>query len=225
MAKVSPKSSNLKTLSAKKRQELANAVAKKLATIYPMPSCALIYHSPFQLLVATILSAQCTDKRVNEVTPVLFERLSQPRDFANASLETIENLIRTCGFFHSKALHIKEASQMIVDSFDGKVPQTMEELVSLPGVGRKTANCVLGNAFGIAEGFVVDTHVIRLSRKIGLSEEKTPEKIEKDLIKLFPEEERVDVSHRLILLGRQYCIARRPKCGDCPLAETCLKRD
>ncbi|MBQ9798917.1 MAG: endonuclease III [Thermoguttaceae bacterium] len=212
------------TLSPTERRRLADRVFATLAERYPNPSCALDHRSPFQLLVATILSAQCTDKRVNAVTPALFERFPTAQAFADAPVEAIEELIKSCGFYRAKAANISQASRAIVERFDGEVPATLEELIRLPGVGRKTANVVLGNAFGIASGFVVDTHVLRLSRKIGLSDEETPEKVERDLNELVPQSDWVDGSHRLIYLGREYCIARRPQCDACPLGALCLKR-
>ncbi len=212
------------TLSPTERRRLADRVFATLTERYPNPSCALDHRSPFQLLVATILSAQCTDKRVNAVTPALFERFPTAEAFADAPVEAIEELIKSCGFYRAKAANISQASRAIVERFNGEVPATLEELVRLPGVGRKTANVVLGNAFGIASGFVVDTHVLRLSRKIGLSDEETPEKVERDLNELVPQNDWVDGSHRLIYLGREYCIARRPQCDACPLGAFCLKR-
>lgn len=206
------------------RRRFADRVFATLAERYPNPRCALDHMSPFQLLVATILSAQCTDKRVNAVTPALFERFPTPEAFADAPIEAIEEAIKSCGFYRSKAANISRTSRVLVERFGGSVPATLEELVELPGVGRKTANVVLGNAFGIASGFVVDTHVLRLSRKIGLSDAQTPEKVERDLNELVPPGDWVDASHRLIYLGREYCVARRPQCDACPLGEICLKR-
>ncbi len=212
------------TPSSTERRRLADRVFATLTERYPNPSCALEHMSPFQLLVATILSAQCTDKRVNAVTPALFERFPTAEAFAQAPVEEIEELIKSCGFYRAKAANISQASRALVERFGGSVPATLEELVQLPGVGRKTANVVLGNAFGIASGFVVDTHVLRLSRKIGLSDAETPEKVERDLNELVPASDWVDASHRLIYLGREYCVARRPQCAACPLGEFCLKR-
>ncbi len=221
---ATPENAAPSTLSPTERRRLADRVFATLTERYPNPSCALDHRSPFQLLVATILSAQCTDKRVNAVTPALFERFPTAEAFADAPIEAIEELIKSCGFYRAKAANIAQASRAIVERFGGSVPATLEELVRLPGVGRKTANVVLGNAFGIASGFVVDTHVLRLSRKIGLSDEETPEKVERDLNELVPQSDWVDGSHRLIYLGREYCIARRPQCDACPLGEFCLKR-
>lgn len=223
-AAATPENAAPTTLSPTERRRLADRVFATLAERYPEPSCALDHMSPFQLLVATILSAQCTDKRVNATTPALFERFPTPQAFADAPVEAIEELIKSCGFYRAKAANISQASRAIVERFNGEVPATLEELVQLPGVGRKTANVVLGNAFGIASGFVVDTHVLRLSRKIGLSDEETPEKVERDLNEFVPQSDWVDGSHRLIYLGREYCIARRPQCDACPLGAFCLKR-
>lgn len=221
---ATPENASPSTLSPTERRRLADRVFATLTERYPNPSCALDHRSPFQLLVATILSAQCTDKRVNAVTPALFERFPTAQAFADTPVEAIEELIKSCGFYRAKAANISQASRAIVERFNGEVPATLEELVRLPGVGRKTANVVLGNAFGIASGFVVDTHVLRLSRKIGLSDEETPEKVERDLNELVPQSDWVDGSHRLIYLGREYCIARRPQCDACPLGAFCLKR-
>jgi len=223
-AAASSENASPSTLSPTERRRLADRVFATLTERYPNPSCALDHRSPFQLLVATILSAQCTDKRVNAVTPALFERFPTAEAFADAPVEAIEELIKSCGFYRAKAANISQASRAIVERFGGEVPATLKELVRLPGVGRKTANVVLGNAFGIASGFVVDTHVLRLSRKIGLSDEETPEKVERDLNELVPQSDWVDGSHRLIYLGREYCIARRPQCDACPLGALCLKR-
>ncbi len=212
------------SLDLQARKKLVQKTQNALKKTYPNPACALMHRTPFELLVATILSAQCTDKRVNEVTPELFRRFPDARAFADAPLEEIEFAIKSCGFYRNKALNISKASQKLVELYAGEVPADFEKLVDLPGVGRKTANCVLGNAFGISSGFVVDTHVLRLSRKIGLSDETTPEKVEADLIALYPKKEWIDASHRLIFLGREYCVARRPKCDVCPLTKFCLKR-
>ncbi len=224
MSKKSERTSEVK-LTLQKRKSLLKKTIDALERAYPSPKCALEHADPFQLLVATILSAQCTDKRVNMVTPALFKKYPTPTHFANAPIEEVEDAIKTCGFYHSKAANIVKASKKLVEDYDGVVPDSFDALVKLPGVGRKTANCVLGNAFGIASGFVVDTHVLRLSRKIGLSDETTPEKVEEDLNRITPREEWIDLSHRLIYLGRQYCVARRPQCDACPLTAFCLKRD
>ena len=223
-AKPKPSPTPSKKLSFAARKKLAKRTSDKLRELYPAPSCALIYRNPFELLVATVLSAQCTDKRVNAVAPKLFERFPDARAFANASVEEIGEAIKSCGFYNSKARNLSLASKVLVEKYDGKVPDDFDRLVELPGVGRKTANCVLGNAFHIASGFVVDTHVLRLSRKIGLSDETTPEKVEADLNKLFEPEDWIDASHRLIYLGREYCVARRPRGVVGPLKVFCLKR-
>ncbi|MGI6401488.1 MAG: endonuclease III [Thermoguttaceae bacterium] len=206
------------------RKKLVKQTLEALREEYPNPSTALVYGDPFQLLVAVILSAQCTDKRVNMVTPTLFKLFPTVKAFADAPIQELEEAIKTCGFYRSKARNISNAAKKIVAEHAGIVPDDFDKLLALPGVGRKTANCVMGNAFQIASGFVVDTHVMRLSRKIGLSDEKTPEKVEADLNRLVPRDEWIDASHRLIYLGRQYCIARRPLCQKCPLESFCLKR-
>lgn len=208
----------------KVRKKLAKTIYETLCRVYPNPACALISHTPFELLIATILSAQCTDKRVNAITPELFKRFPDAKAFARATVEEVGDAIKSCGFFRSKALNISKTSKMLVEKYDGEVPDDFNKLVELPGVGRKTANCVLGNAFGIASGFVVDTHVLRLSRKIGLSDRTTPEQVEADLELLFEKKDWINASHRLIFLGREYCIARRPKCDVCPIKNDCLKR-
>lgn len=195
-------------------------IRKILRTIYSDVKTPLIHQTPFELLVATILSAQCTDKQVNQVTPVLFKRLKTPADFAAASLKSIEKLIRPTGFFHNKAKNIKNCSRALLDQHNGLVPQTLEELVKLPGVGRKTANVVLGAVFGIS-GVVVDTHVARISGRLGLTENKDPVKIEFDLMKIVPKRAWNDFSLQLIFFGRETCMARKPKCPTCPLDKLC----
>ena len=210
------------TLSA--RKQLVALAIDALKKEYPVPKCALEYRMPFELLVAVVLSAQCTDKRVNMVLPGLFQRFPGVEAFAKAPVEEIEEAIQTCGLYRSKAANLSKTAKALVEKYDGIVPSSFEELVSLPGIGRKTANCVLGVAFGIASGFVVDAHVLRLSQRIGFSDETTPEKVEDDLNRLTPREEWIDLSHRLIYLGRQYCAARSPQCETCPLASFCLKR-
>ncbi len=188
---------------------------------YPEAHCELDHKSPLELLIATILSAQCTDKRVNLVTPDLFKRYHSAADYANAPLAELEQAIKTTGFFRNKARSIKAAGQAIVEKHGGQVPQTMEELVQLGGVGRKTANVVLGNAFGINAGVVVDTHVARLSCRLGLTKQKTPEKIEKDLMALAPQNQWTLFSHWLIWHGRRRCFARRPDCANCEVLKLC----
>jgi len=195
-------------------------IRKILRTIYSDVKTPLIHQTPFELLVATILSAQCTDKQVNQVTPVLFKRLKTPADFAAAPLKSIEKLIRPTGFFHNKAKNIKNCSRALLDQHNGKVPQMLEELVKLPGVGRKTANVVLGAVFGIS-GVVVDTHVARISGRLGLTENKDPVKIEFDLMEIVPKRAWNDFSLQLIFFGRETCMARKPKCSTCPLDKLC----
>jgi endonuclease-3 len=198
----------------------ADKIRQSLQHIYPEVKTALFYKTPFQLLVATILSAQCTDKQVNQVTPILFKRLKTPADFATAHLKTIEKLIRPTGFFHNKAKSIKNCAKSILNHHNGQVPQTLDELIKLPGVGRKTANVVLGAAFGIP-GVVVDTHVGRISNRLGLTENKNPVKIEYDLMDIIPRREWNDFCLRLIFFGRATCTARKPKCPQCPLNKLC----
>jgi endonuclease-3 len=198
----------------------ADKIRKLLRDIFPKVNTQLLHENAFQLLVATILSAQCTDKQVNQVTPVLFKHLNAPADFAEASLKTIEKLIRPTGFFHNKAKNIKNCARAILDQHDGQVPRTLEQLVKLPGVGRKTANVVLGAAFGIP-GVVVDTHVARISKRLGLTKNKNPVKIELDLMKIIPRRDWNDFCLRLIFFGRSTCTARKPKCPPCPLKSIC----
>jgi endonuclease III len=196
-------------------------IITRLKKAYPTAHCALSHTNAFELLVATILSAQCTDERVNIVTSTLFRKYRGPHDFAAVTQEELEQDIRPTGFFRNKAKSIRAASQRIIDEFGGEVPQTMDQLLSLAGVARKTANVVLGTAFGIASGVVVDTHVSRLSQRLGLTKEKTPEKIELALQALVPTKYWVMFSHWLIFHGRQICQARKPKCTECVLADQC----
>jgi len=206
----------------KKTKMAVDEIIGLLAKAYPDARCALHHKNPFQLLIATILSAQCTDARVNEVTPDLFKRFPDPKAFAKADLENIEEAIRSTGFFRNKAKSIQACCQCLVDQFGGVVPRTMEELVTLAGVGRKTANVILGNCFGIP-GIVVDTHVQRLANRLGLTRHKDPEKIEMELSSLIPAEEQVNFCHRMIQHGRQICNARKPLCTACPLEKVCPK--
>lgn len=201
----------------------ARAIVRILKTEYPDARCALDHHNAFELLIATILSAQCTDKRVNIVTAELFRKYSGPQDFADSDQSELEQDIRSTGFFRNKAKNIRSASQRLVDEFGGNVPRTMPELLSLDGVARKTANVVLGNAFGIASGIVVDTHVRRLSNRLGLTMESNPEKIEKDLMPPVPKKDWVMFSHLLIFHGRSVCKARKPDCENCALSKLCPK--
>ena len=204
-----------------KREERAKAIVAALQRVYPTAHCELDFANSLQLLIATILSAQCTDKRVNMVTPELFKRYKTAKDFAKAPQEDVEKMVRTTGFFRSKAKSLRAACKDIVEKHGGKVPQTMDELTALRGVGRKTANVVLGNAFGKNEGVVVDTHVSRLSQRLGLTKQTTPEKIELDLIKLIPRERWTDFSHWLIWHGRRRCFARKPDCAGCEIQDLC----
>jgi len=194
-----------------------------LCKAYPDAHCELNFTTPLELLVATILSAQCTDKRVNMVTPALFARFKTAGDYAAAPLEELERMIKSTGFFRNKSKAIQSACRDIADKHGGRVPDTMEALTLLHGVGRKTANVILGNAFGKSEGVVVDTHVIRLAQRIGLTKQKTPEKIEADLMKLVPRGQWTMFSHWLIWHGRRRCYARSPECEHCELAKLCPK--
>ena len=203
------------------RAERAAEVFGLLAAEYPDAHCALTHTNAYQLGVATILSAQTTDGRVNMVTPVLFERCPTPAHLADARPEEVEEIIRSTGFFRNKTKNIIGFAQGITDRHGGDVPRTMDELTALPGVGRKTANVILGNAFGISEGVVVDTHVKRLSTHLAFTKEKTPERVEGDLMGLFPEEHWTRLSHLLIFHGRQVCIARRPRCEACVMSHLC----
>jgi endonuclease-3 len=189
--------------------------------IYPNAHCELNFRNPLELLVATILSAQCTDKRVNMVMPELFKKYRTAKDYANAPQAELENAIRSTGFYRNKTKSIRAAMRAIAEEHGGKVPNAMEKLRALPGVGRKTANVVLGNAFGKNEGIVVDTHVARLSHRLGLTKQKDPEKIERDLMKLIPREYWTDWSHWLIWHGRRRCFARKPDCSQCEVFQLC----
>lgn len=196
-------------------------VLSLLAEEYGDAECALTHENPYQLLVATILSAQCTDERVNQVTPDLFQRYPTAEELAKADEEELQEIIRSTGFFRNKARNLKGAARTIVEDFDGELPRTMEEMLTLPGVARKTANVVLGTGFGIASGIVVDTHVSRVSRRLGLTEETTPGKIETDLQEKVPKDQWIDFSHRVIHHGRALCRARKPRCEECFLTDLC----
>ena len=199
----------------------AAKVARLLAKTYPDARCALNFQSPLELLIATILSAQCTDVRVNLVTKDLFRKYRSAAAYAAAKSKELEKQIKSTGFFRAKAKSIQAACGRLAQEHGGEVPQSLDKLVELPGVGRKTANVVLGTAFGIASGVVVDTHVRRITQRLGLTAENDPEKIERDLMAALPKREWVDFSHRLIHHGRRICVARRPKCGECTLAKIC----
>jgi endonuclease-3 len=201
------------------------AILKKLDEAYPDVTCALVHQNAFELLIATILSAQCTDVRVNEVTAKLFPKYPNPQAFAYANPSELEKEIRPTGFFRNKTKSIMGASKKLLDDFHGEVPKTMDELLSLPGVARKTANVVLGTAFGIASGVVVDTHVQRLSGRLDLTKNTDPKKIEQDLMKIIPKEKWILFSHQLIWHGRRVCVARRPRCIECNLEPLCYSKD
>ncbi|OQX25980.1 MAG: endonuclease III [Desulfobacteraceae bacterium IS3] len=205
-------------------KQRAKKICKILKTTYPDVKTQLHHRNAFELLVATILSAQCTDKQVNSVTKKLFDTLASPQDFAAAPLETIEELIRPTGYFRNKARHIRNCSAMLLEKYKGEVPGNMESLLTLPGVGRKTANVLLGAAFGVP-GMVVDTHVARISKRLGLTRRADPAKIESDLMAVIPEKNWNDFSLWLIYLGRAICKARKPACPSCPLGELCDYED
>ncbi len=203
------------------KEEKVNQILKRLYLAYPKPKTALIYKTPWELLVATILSAQATDKVVNTVTPALFKKYQSIKSFAQSKLSELDKDISRVNFHSNKAKSIQGAAKMILEKYKGKVPDNMEDLDLLPGVARKTANVVLGNAYGKNEGIVVDTHVIRLSQKLGLTSQKDPVKIEADLMKIVPRNKWRDFSHLLINFGREYCPARPHKCISCPLGDLC----
>ena len=201
------------------------AILKGLDEAYPDVECALTHRSPWELLVATILSAQCTDVRVNMVTPALFKRFPTPQAMAKAKIEELEDLIRTTGFYHNKAKSILGAARRISEDFGGKVPQTLDELITIPGAARKTANVVLGVCFGKAEGVVVDTHVFRITHRLSLAQGDTPQKVEQELMKILPHSRWISFSHQIIHHGRQVCDARKPKCDRCNLETLCHSED
>lgn len=192
-----------------------------LKNTYPDATCSLDFKTPFQLVVAVALSAQCTDERVNKVTPVLFERCKTIQDFADIDIKELEKLIHSCGFYKNKAKNIKLCAKQVIDNFNGEVPKTMEELTTLAGIGRKSANVIMLEVFGIAEGIAVDTHAKRISNLTGLSKQKEPEKIEKDLLKVFPKDSLKDINHLFVWHGRNTCIARNPKCETCTIRHIC----
>lgn len=199
----------------------ATKIVEILKRRYPDATCSLDFTTPFQAVVAVILSAQCTDERVNKTTPDIFNKYKSVEDFANIDLQTLENLIHPCGFYKNKAKNIKLCANQILNNFNGKVPNNMKDLLSLAGVGRKTANVVMLEVFGIAEGIAVDTHAKRISNLTGLSNKKEPEKIEQDLLKLFSKNDFKDINHLFVWHGRNTCLARRPKCDDCPINRYC----
>jgi len=219
--KASPKKRRPKAKSKTDRKAVAATIYQRLSAAYPDAHCALDFTTPFQLLIATILSAQCTDKRVNMVTPALFTRYPTPIDLASAKPEELEEIIKSTGFFRNKAKSLIGMATAVAEQHRGVIPDEMDLLVKLPGVGRKTANVILGNAFNKNEGVVVDTHVSRLSHRLGLTKEADAVKIEQDLIPLFPREQWTMLSHLLIEHGRQVCDAKRPKCEICTLNDIC----
>lgn len=203
-----------------KKNEVIDLV-EKIKQAYPDAKCSLDFSSPFEMLIAVMLSAQCTDGRVNLTTPALFAKYNTPETMAKASLAELENLVHPCGFYKNKAKNMKLAAQKILDCFHGKVPQTMEELMSIPGIGRKSANVIMLEAFGKPQGIAVDTHVKRISGRLGLSHQTEPEKIEQDLLKQIPSKYYQDMNHVLIWHGRNTCTARSPKCNECVVCEYC----
>jgi endonuclease-3 len=217
---------------AAKKAHAAGTDPKRVATIlakldeaYPNALCELKHENPFQLLVSTILSAQCTDVRVNQVTETLYKKYPKPEAFAHANSKELEQEIRPTGFFRNKTKSVMGASKAILEKFGGHVPRTMEEILTLPGVARKTANVVLGTAFGIASGIVVDTHVLRLSNRLDLTRNEDPKKVEQDLMRVIPREKWIQFSHQLIWHGRRVCAARKPKCAECNLERLCSSKD
>ncbi len=212
-----------RTVAEKKKRVLA--ILGKLDEMYPNAVCALDHRSPWELLVATILSAQCTDKRVNMVTPELFAKYPTIRDLAHANVPEVAEVVRTTGFFNNKAKNIVGAARKILSGFDGEVPREMEQLLTVPGAARKTANVVLGTAYGIASGVVVDTHVQRIAQRLDLTKESAPDKIERDLMSAIPRDRWIQFSHQIIHHGRGPCTARAPKCGECALDSLCYAKD
>jgi endonuclease III len=227
-----PKPRGASTAEAKTRALGGDLAPERIAGIlraldeaYPNAVCALNHKTPWELLVATILSAQCTDVRVNMVTPELFRRFPTPAAMATAPIPELEDLIRTTGFFRNKAKSIKGAAQAVVERFGGEIPRTLAELITVPGAARKTANVVLGVSYGLAEGVVVDTHVFRIARRLSLAKGDTPPKVEEELMRVLPREKWIDFSHQVIYHGRQVCVARNPKCSICNLEQLCHSKD
>jgi len=220
-----PQAKSTRKSSRELAPERIAAILKGLDEAYPNVECALIHTSPWELLVATILSAQCTDARVNMVTPALFKRFPTPAAMTKATLQELEAMIRTTGFYHNKAKSILGAAKKVTTEFGGKVPQTLAELITIPGAARKTANVVLGVSFGKAEGVVVDTHVFRLAHRLDLAKGDTAPKVEQELMRIIPQDRWIAFSHQLIHHGRQICIARKPKCEQCNLEQLCNSKD
>lgn len=207
------------------RKKRARSVIRKLKQLFPVAECALHHESAFQLLVATILSAQCTDERVNKSTPALFKAYPDAEALKNSKIADVEKIVKPLGFFRSKAKNIKGMATRLVDEYGGEIPLDIDELITLPGVGRKTASVVLGTWYGIPSGVVVDTHVRRISNLLGLTTSQNPEIIERDLMEILPKKEWIEYSHRIIYHGRQTCIARRPQCSSCGLLKNCPRTD
>lgn len=203
------------------KKEVAIKIIEKIKAYYPDATCSLDFATPFQMVIAVMLSAQCTDERVNKTTPSLFEKYGTPEGICNMELEELERIIRPCGFYKNKAKNIKAMAKKIQEEYHGEVPQTMEELISLPGVGRKSANVVMLEAFNNPQGIAIDTHAKRIANRVGLSKNTIPEKIEQDILKLIPKEYYRDVNHLLVWHGRKICNARKPKCEECPIREYC----
>jgi endonuclease III len=214
-----------KPRTAAERAARVQEILKRLDEMYPGATCALHHRNPWELLVATILSAQCTDKRVNEVTPGLFAKYPTPRDFAAVSQDELASDIRSTGFFNNKAKSVIGAAKRVVQEFGGKVPRTMEEMLTIPGAARKTANVVLGTAYGISSGVVVDTHVQRIALRLDLTKHTDPVRIEQDLMKAIPRERWILFAHQIILHGRALCVARNPRCAECALCTICYAKD
>ena len=225
VTKPSSKKSAKKPLRGDLAPDRIAAILKGLDEAYPAVECALVHSSPWELLVATILSAQCTDVRVNMVTPELFKRFPTPAAMAKATQPQLEALIRTTGFFRNKAKSIHGAARKIIADFSGQVPQTLAELITIPGAARKTANVVLGVSFKKAEGVVVDTHVFRIARRLSLAKGDIPQKVEQELMRVIPKDRWIDFSHQIIHHGRQVCEARKPKCDRCNLEQLCHSKD
>ena len=222
---ATPPSKVPKPRNAAERKQRVRQILDGLDKLYPDVTCALTHRSPWELLVATILSAQCTDKRVNEVTPSLFAKYPTIRDFANVSQEELANDIRSTGFFNNKAKSVIGAAKKILSDFKGEVPRNIDDLLTVPGAARKTSNVVLGTAFGIPSGVVVDTHVHRVSRRLDLTKQDDPVKIEQDLMKIIPQERWILFAHQVIHHGRGLCVARKPKCAECLLDPICYAKD
>jgi endonuclease III len=222
---VTPPRKVPKPKNSAERKARLERILEELDRLFPQATCALHHRNPWQLLVATILSAQCTDERVNKVTPGLFEKYPTLQDFAGASQDELAQDIRSTGFFNNKARSLIGAARKIVSGYKGRVPKTMEDLLLVPGAARKTANVVLGTAYGVASGVVVDTHVQRISQRLDLTKNTDPVKIEADLMKIVPQSKWILFAHQVIHFGRQICIARKPRCANCPLDPVCYARD